>query len=89
MKKINKKGGIKKMKKLLTVNNLYATYYDNSLYELQFEVGGKTVFIRNIREEDHEQAATDENYFESPEVLEKIIDDLSVKDKEELEDLIK
>lgn len=77
------------MKKLLTVNNLYATHYDNALYELQFEVNGKTVFIRNIREEDHEQAATDENYFESPEVLERIIGDLSVKDKEELEEMLK
>ena len=77
------------MKKLLTVNNLYATYYDNALYELQFEVNGKTVFIGSIREEDHEQAATDEHYFENPEVLEKIIDDLSVKDKEELEGLMK
>lgn len=76
------------MKKLLTVNNLYATYYDNALYELQFEVNGKKVFIRNIKEEDHEQAASDENYFDNPEVIERIIDDLSVKDKEELEETL-
>ena len=77
------------MKKLLKVNNLYAAHYDNGLYELQFEVNGKKVFIRNIKEEDHEQAARDENYFENPEVIERVIDDLSVKDKEELEEILR
>ena len=37
------------MKNELTVNNLVASYYDNGLHELEFDINGTTVFVRNIK----------------------------------------
>ena len=36
------------MKKQLTVDNLMFSHYDNGMHELEFKVGDRTVFVRNI-----------------------------------------
>lgn len=69
------------MKKLHS-NNLTNTYYDNGIYELEFDVEGKEVFIRNIREKDHPNAGSDEWYFNNDDVIEEILRNANDKDIE-------
>mgnify|MGYP000116928202 CR=1 FL=1 len=61
------------MKKNLEAKNLMAVYYDrgNQSYELEFVEDGEKYFIE-VSARDHEEAATDEWYFEREEVLASI-----------------
>lgn len=72
------------MKNKLNSNNLINTYYDNGLYELEFYVDGKKIFIRNIREEDYQDAKNDEWYFDDDYVLKEIIENANDEDIEGL-----
>lgn len=59
-----------KMKKQLTVENLYFSHYDNGLHELEFKVGGQTVFVRNIDVDVNE----DEFYWDDEENVKKAVE---------------
>lgn len=72
------------MKNKLNSNNLINTYYDNGLYELEFYVDGKKIFIRNIREEDYQDAKNDEWYFDDDEIIKEIIENANDEDIEGL-----
>ena len=72
------------MKNKLNSNNLINTYYDNGLYELEFYVDGKKIFIRNIREEDYQDAKNDEWYFDDDEIIKEIIENANGEDIEGL-----
>ena len=70
------------MKNKLNSTNLMNTYYDNGIYELEFDVDGKEVFIRNIKEKDHPNAWSDEWYFDNEDVLKEIIRNANDEDIE-------
>ncbi len=55
--------------------NLNAVYFDeaNNWYELEFYVDGSFEYIR-VNADDHEEAATNEFYFDNKEIVEKIIE---------------
>ena len=72
------------MKNKLNSNNLINTYYNNGLYELEFYVDGKKIFIRNIREEDYQDAKNDEWYFDDDEIIKEIIENANGEDIEGL-----
>lgn len=67
--------------------NLTAVYFDeaNNFYELQFDDGENTEYIR-VDASDHPEAATDEDYFDNREVVEKIIAESDDSENEEIED---
>ena len=46
--------------------------YDGESYELEFQENGKSYFIR-VDARDHEEAATNEDYFDDKERVEEII----------------
>lgn len=58
--------------------NLQVVHYDaqhgkgDGFYTLEFNVGGEMEYIE-VDEKDHPEAATDEDYFENKEVVDKII----------------
>lgn len=58
--------------------NLQAVYYDaqhgkgDGFYDLEFNMDGKMEYIQ-VDEKDHPEAATDEDYFDNKEVVDKII----------------
>lgn len=79
---LEKLQGEKEMKNKLNASNLMNTYYDNGLYELLFDAEGKEIFVRNIKAEDHPNAATDEWYFDSNEIIEEIIKNVEDEDIE-------
>lgn len=58
-----------------TYENLMNVTYDagNDSYTLEFQENGKSKFIE-VKASDHEKAATDENYFDDKEIVEKIIE---------------
>lgn len=70
------------MKNKLNSNNLISTYYENGLYELEFYVDDKEIFIKNIKEQDHPNAWNDEWYFDNDDVLEEIIENANDEDIE-------
>ena len=59
-------------KNLLNYENLMNVNFDGESYELEFQEDGKSYFIR-VDARDHEEAATNENYFDDKELVEKII----------------
>lgn len=60
------------MKKNLNYENLMNVNYDGESYELEFQENGKSYFIR-VDARDHEEAATNEDYFDDKERVEEII----------------
>ena len=52
--------------------NLQAVNYYNGEYELEFNLDGELKYI-TVDASDHPEAATDEDYFDNKEVVEKII----------------
>lgn len=60
------------MKKNLNYEDLMNVNFDGESYELEFQEGGKSYFIR-VDARDHEEAATNEDYFDDKERVEKII----------------
>lgn len=61
-------------KNLLNYENLMNVNYDgdNEVYELEFQENGKSYFIR-VDARDHEEAETNEDYFDDKERVEEII----------------
>lgn len=59
-------------KNLLNYENLMNVNYDGESYELEFQENGKSYFIR-VDARDHEEAATNEDYFDDKERVEEII----------------
>ena len=59
-------------KNLLNYENLMNVNFDGESYELEFQEDGKSYFIR-VDARDREEAATNENYFDDKELVEKII----------------
>lgn len=72
------------MKKNLNYENLMNVNYDgdNEVYELEFQTNGKSYFI-NVSANEHEAAATDEDYFDNKKLVEEIIE---ATDEEEIEE---
>ena len=70
------------MKNKLNRKNLMTTYYDNGIYELEFDVEGKEVIVTNIKEKDHPNAWNDEWYFDNEDVLKEIIRNANDEDIE-------
>lgn len=72
------------MKNKLNKNNLVAVYYDSGScggsYDLEFCEEGKQIIVTNVRATDHPCAAIDESYFDSDEVIKKIIESTEDKD---------
>lgn len=68
------------MKEKLTVENLMASYYDNGFHELEFDVDGKTVFVRNIKIED--DVDLDEFYWDEAENVDKAVAEADDEDIE-------
>lgn len=64
------------VKDKMTIDTLTATYYDeaNSIYELQFEVDDKVIFL-TVDASDHEEAATDEFYFDDEALIDDLVED--------------
>lgn len=60
------------MKKNLNYENLMNVNFDGESYELEFQENGKSYFIR-VDARDHEEAATNEDYFDNKERVEEII----------------
>lgn len=60
------------MKKNLSYENLMNVNFDGENYELEFQENGKSYFIR-VDARDHEEAATNEDYFDDKERVEEII----------------
>lgn len=60
------------MKKNLNYENLMNVNFDGESYELEFQENEKSYFIR-VDARDHEEAATNEDYFDDKELVEKII----------------
>lgn len=60
------------MKKNLNYENLMNVNFDGESYELEFQESGKSYFIR-VDARDHEEAATNEDYFDDKELVEEII----------------
>lgn len=60
------------MKKNLNYENLMNVNFDGESYELEFQENGKSYFIR-VDARDHEEAATNEDYFDDKERVEEII----------------
>lgn len=71
------------MKDKMTIDTLTATYYDeaNSIYELQFEVDDKVIFL-TVDAIDHEEAATDEFYFDDEALIDDLVEDADDEDIE-------
>ena len=71
-------------KNLLSYENLMMINYDgdNEVYELEFQTNGKSYFI-NVSANEHEAAATDEDYFDNKKLVEEIIE---ATDEEEIEE---
>lgn len=71
-------------KNLLDYENLMNVNYDrdNEVYELEFQTNGKSYFI-SVDANDHETAATDEDYFDNKKLVEEIIE---ATDEEEIEE---
>ncbi len=69
-------------KNLLSYENLMMINYDgdNEVYELEFQENGKS-YVIYVKARDHEEAATNEDYFENKELVEEIIADT---DEEEI-----
>lgn len=59
-------------KNLLNYENLMNVNFDGENYELEFQENGKRYFIR-VDARDHEEAATNEDYFDNKKLVEKII----------------
>ena len=68
------------MKNKLNTSNLMAVYYNSGSYDLEFYEEDKQIIITNVRATDHPCAAIDESYFDSDEVVKKIIDDTEYED---------
>ena len=70
-------------KNLLSYENLMNVNYDgdNEVYELEFQINGKSYFI-SVDANEHEEAATDEDYFDNKKLVEEIIE---ATDEEEIE----
>ena len=60
------------MKKNLNYENLMNVNFDGESYELEFQENEKSYFIR-VDARDHEEATTNEDYFDDKELVEKII----------------
>lgn len=60
------------MKKNLNYENLMNVNFDGESYELEFQENRKSYFIR-VDAKDHEEATTNEDYFNDKERVEKII----------------
>lgn len=60
------------MKKNLSYENLMNVNFDGESYELEFQENGKSYFIR-VDARDHEEAATNGDYFDDKERVEEII----------------
>lgn len=69
-------------KNLLSYENLMMVNYDgdNGIYELEFQEKGKS-YIITVKASDHEEATTDEDYFDNKELVEQIIEEA---DEEEI-----
>ena len=80
------------MSKLFKLEDLLNSYYDNGIYDLEFTNG----WIRKISAEQHKEAATDEDYWDSQEHIDEALeeseyevnqDDLTIRIKEAVGDL--
>lgn len=69
-------------KNLLNYENLMNVNFDGESYELEFQENGKSYFIR-VDARDHEEAATNEDYFDNKKLVEEIIE---ATDEEEIEE---
>lgn len=71
-------------KNLLNYENLMNVNYDgdNEVYELEFQINGKSYFI-NVSANEHEAAATDEDYFDNKKLVEEIIEATNEEEIEE------
>lgn len=70
-------------KNLLSYENLMLVNFDGESYELEFQENGKSYFIR-VDARDHEEAATNEDYFDNKKLVEKII--AEAEEAEEIEE---
>lgn len=68
----------------LSVKNLMQVYYDNGIYELEFDLDGKKVILTNVLEKHHPDAWEDEWYFENNEVLKEILINANEEDLKEV-----
>ena len=71
-------------KNLLNYENLMNVNYDgdNEVYELEFQINGKSYFI-NVSANEHEAAVTDEDYFDNKKLVEEIIEATNEEEIEE------
>lgn len=69
-----------KMKEKLTVENLYFSHYEDGLHTLEFEVGGKKVFVKNINVD----VDGDEDYWDDADNVRKAVDAADEDDIEEV-----
>ena len=69
-------------KNLLNYENLMNVNFDGESYELEVQENGKSYFIR-VDARDHEEAATNEDYFDNKKLVEEIIE---ATDEEEIEE---
>lgn len=78
---------LEKIKNKLSSDNLINAYYDNGMYELEFDVDRQQIIIANIKSEDHPNAWVDEWYFDDDEIIEEIVKNAEENDIQILEEI--